>query len=151
VPWFQEIEIGRALARMYENAPRLSYFQGITERSPDELLQSFADGPRIDDPRYGRIETKDDFRRYVNDVRRWLSQQNGIRPVALTLTRERSVEEVTISPKNERAELPVAIVTELADDGRLSAVRLYYGLWPSADETQPYSTDSHVGSPPPSL
>jgi hypothetical protein len=132
MPWFQEIETGRALARMYKDAARLSYFQGITERSPDELLLSFADGPRIDDARYGRIETEGDFRRYVNGLRAWLSQQNGIKPVALTLTRERSVEEVSISLNDERADLPVAVVTDLADDGRLSAVRVYYGLWPSA-------------------
>jgi hypothetical protein len=129
MPWFPDIEAGRVLARIYSESPRLSFYQGISERSPDELLPSFADGPRIDDPRHGHINTDDAFRRYVSEVREWVAQQQAIDHVALTVTRERSIEEVSIRRNVDQPKLPVVIVTDLAGDGRLVAVRVYYGLW----------------------
>ena len=41
MPWFQEIEIGRALAKLYSESSRLSFFDGISRCSADELLLSF--------------------------------------------------------------------------------------------------------------
>jgi hypothetical protein len=130
MPWFQEIELGRALFRATDQPARLGFFEGISLRDPDELLASFAARPLIDDPRHGRVEGEDAFRAYVASMREWLAQQRGIEPVALTSTEERTVEEVSVKLPSEHPELPVAIATDLVADGRIDAIRVYHSLWP---------------------
>jgi hypothetical protein len=130
VPWFQEIELGRALARASGVPVRLGFFEGISLRDTDELVASFAARPLIDDPRHGRVEGGDAFRAYVVAMREWLAQQRGIEPVELTSTEERTVEEVSVGLPGEHPELPVAIATDLAADGRIAAIRVYHSLWP---------------------
>jgi hypothetical protein len=128
MPWFQEIEFGRALARA-EPAPRLGFFEGIERRDPDELRASFAEAPLIEDPRTGRVSGPDEFRSYVANTREWLSSQGEVERVDLVVGKSRSVEEVAIHSGGGEASLPVAIATALASDGRLEAIRLYYGRW----------------------
>jgi hypothetical protein len=130
MPWFQEIELGRALFRATDQPARLGFFEGISLRDPDELLASFAARPLIDDPRHGRVEGEDAFRAYVASMREWLAQQRGIEPVALTSTEERTVEEVSVKLPSEHPELPVAIATDLVADGRIDAIRVYHSFWP---------------------
>ena len=128
--WFQEIELGRALPRARGEPARLGFLEGIARRDADELLASFSAQPLIDDPRHGRIEGEQAFRAYVVAMRGWLAQQRGIEPVALTSTDERTVEEVAVGLTGEHPELPVAIATDLAADGRIDAIRVYHSLWP---------------------
>lgn len=130
MPWFQEIELGRALLHASDVPARLGFVEGISLRDPDELLASFAARPLVDDPRHGRVEGGDAFRAYVVSMREWLAQQRGIEPVALTDTEERSVEEVSVKLPGEHPELPVAIATDLVPDGRIDAIRVYHSLWP---------------------
>jgi hypothetical protein len=72
MPWFPELEMGRALAARTE---RLPFFAGIEERDADQLARSFADAPLVEDPRHGRVEGRDAFARYVDATRRWLREE----------------------------------------------------------------------------
>lgn len=128
MPWFQEIELARA--QDGGSASRIDFFEGIEQREADELLASFANEPRIDDPRHGRIEREAAFRDYVAAMRDWLGQQQGVDPVALTVTDERTVEEVSVKLPGEHPELPVAIATDLDPDGRIEWIRVYHSMWP---------------------
>ena len=122
MPWFPELEIGRALAA---RAERLPFFAGIESRDAEQLARSFAAEPLVDDPRHGRVSGSDAFARYVEAQREWLREEaRGVDPVRLTLTPERSVEEVSVRLPGDHPELPVAIVTDFADDGRLRAIRV---------------------------
>ena len=128
MPWFPELEAGRALAA---RAERLPFFAGIESRDAEQLARSFAAEPLVDDPRHGRVNGSDAFARYVEAQRAWLREDTaGVDPVRLTLTPERSVEEVSVRLPGDHPELPVAIATDFADDGRLRAIRVYHSLWP---------------------
>src|SRR5215210_4822948 len=89
---------------------------------------AFAGEPVVDDPRHGRVEGADAFAAYVADVRAWLKDETAglIEPVRVTRSGRRSVEEVSVRLTGSHPELPVAVVSDLADDGRLSAVRVYH-------------------------
>jgi hypothetical protein len=63
-------------------------------------------------------------------MRKWLAEQRGIEPIALTSTEQRTVEEVSVRLPGDHPELPVAIDTDLATDGRIDAIRVYHSLWP---------------------
>jgi hypothetical protein len=130
MPWFQEIELGRALAQATGQPTRLGFFEGISRRDPDELVASFAARPLIDDPRHGRVEGQQAFRAYVVTMHEWLADQRAIEPIALTTTKERTIEKVSVGLRAEHPELPVAIATDLAADGRINAIRVYHSLWP---------------------
>jgi SnoaL-like domain len=106
------------------------FFDGISRRSADELLLSFAATPLIEDPRHGRVEGEAAFRAYVGATREWLAQQRGVDPVALTKSALRTVEEVSVKLAGAHPELPVAIATDLAADRRIAAIRVYHSLWP---------------------
>ncbi len=75
---------------------------------------------------------REDFLRYVSALRDWLAGETAgeVEPIRLTLTGQRSVEEVSIELKGEHPVLPVAIVADYADEGHIRAVRLYHSLWP---------------------
>ena len=116
----------------------IGFFDGISTRSADQLRQSFVAAPQIDDPRHGRIDTDAAFRSYVATTREWLNRQKALKPIAVTHTAARSVEEVSIEPTGPSAKLFVAIAADLAPDGRIRAIRVYYSSWPlPAREMQP--------------
>ena len=138
MPWFQEISLAVARANASREPARIGFFDGISTRSADQLRQSFGAAPQIDDPRHGRIDTDAAFRSYVATTREWLNQQKALKPIAVTHTAARSVEEVSIEPTGPSAKLFVAIAADLAPDGRIRAIRVYYSSWPlPAREMQP--------------
>lgn len=133
MPWLPDLEAARLLYPPKEpRAARMPFFGGIRELDSETLAASFAAEPLIDDPRHGRIASRGAFDAYVSSMRDWLRDQTAgqVDPVRLTLTASRSVEEVSVRLRGEHPELPVAIVTELAEDGRLIAIRVYHSLWP---------------------
>jgi hypothetical protein len=119
-----------ASAAKSDRERRLGYFEGIARRNPQELRLSFANGPVIDDPRHGRVQGDNAFAEYVAATTDWLDQQQGVELVRLTVTAARTVEEVSVRLPGEHPELPVAIATDLADDGRIAAIRVYHSFWP---------------------
>ena len=130
MPWFQEFSLGQALAHASPGQRRLGFFEGIADRSANELCASFRAVPLIDDPRYGRIDSQDAFRAYIADMKEWVAEQGSVEPVARTESGMRTVEEVSVKLPGPHPELPVAIVTQLATDRRIAWVRVYHSLWP---------------------
>jgi hypothetical protein len=108
------------------------FFDGVLHRDPDELAASFATDPLVDDPRHGRVRGTAAFVDYVRALREWLVEQTAavVKPIRVTATPQRSVEEVSIELRGDHPELPVAIVTDLAGHGRPRALRVYHSLWP---------------------
>jgi hypothetical protein len=125
LPWFQEIEAAR-VALQAPAPERIGFFEGIEGREADELLMSFAAGPRIDDPQRGRVAGEADFRAYVDTQREWLTAQQGFETTSVTAVQDRGVEEITVRLA-DGGELSVAVVSDLAPDGRLAAIRVYRG------------------------
>jgi hypothetical protein len=125
LPWFQEIEAAR-VALQAPAPERIGFFEGIEGREADELLMSFAAGPRIDDAQRGRIVDEAEFRAYVDTQREWLTAQRGFETTSVTQVQDRGVEEITVRLA-DGGELAVAVVSDLAPDGRLAAIRVYRG------------------------
>ncbi|MBV9310373.1 MAG: hypothetical protein JOZ73_06060 [Solirubrobacterales bacterium] len=130
MPWFQEISLAAARANTIRRPERIGFFEGISTRSADDLLRSFAAAPVIDDPRAGRIDTEAAFLSYVAATRERANQQGGFNPIALTRTKGRSVEEVSIELAGDNPDLFVAIAADLVADGRIRGIRVYYSMWP---------------------
>jgi hypothetical protein len=86
----------------------------------------------VDDPREGHVEGKGGFVAYVVATREWFleSTAGATEPVRVTRTPERFIEEVSVKLKGDHPELPIAVVGDLAEDGRLRAIRVYHSLWP---------------------
>jgi hypothetical protein len=106
--------------------PRLSFYEGIREHDAATLADSFEERPQVDDPRFGSVDGIEAFTRYVAAVREWLEREvTAAEPVALTRTKERSVEEQRLRLANGST-LGVAIATDFAESGRLLRLRLYY-------------------------
>ncbi len=115
MPSFQDIETARAIAAAHDRpsvVSRLAFFEGIRDRSADELAASLAGEPVVDDPRHGRIAGSEAFGRYVGEMRSRLASETtgAIQNVRVTRASDRSVEEVGLP--GEHPELPVAIVSD---------------------------------------
>jgi hypothetical protein len=136
MPWMPEVftaPIAESLRAGANDA--VPYYEGILAGEPDALVRSFARRqPVLDDPRAGRVEGAAGLRAFAADQAAWLRGRDAVvENVALTLTPARTVEEVVlrlISDRGERAELPVAIVTDRNPDRTVKTVRVYHSLWP---------------------
>src|SRR5437016_2356221 len=98
------------------------------KKAPEAMLASWADQPRLDEPRSGRIEGAEAFIRWAAGTREWLlGADAAVRPVYLIVTPTRTVEEVAIdlTIDGEHRELPVAIVADRNSRG-LTAIRVYH-------------------------
>jgi hypothetical protein len=105
--------------------------------SPQDLLGSWADEPRLDDPRLGRVVDREGFEEWVTSTQRWLLEHGAqLRPVDVIKTPERSVEEVGIdlTIEGKPRELPVAVAVDKTADGDLTAIRIYHSMWPLTED-----------------
>ena len=85
----------------------------------------------------GTIRGTEAFVEYVTATRRWLDDiGEGVDHVRLTVSAGRTVEEVSIRLSGSHPELPVAIVTDLAPDGAIDAIRVYHSTWPLTGDHQ---------------
>jgi hypothetical protein len=135
MPWRPELEPRRAVppaAGGEQDDPRLPFFEGLRSREPEALAGSFAGAPAVDDPRHGHVEGREAFVEYVVAMREWFVDGTAgvAEPIRVTRTPERRVEEVSVKLRGDHPELPVAVVADLAEDGRLRAIRVYHSLWP---------------------
>jgi hypothetical protein len=127
----ETLKIKRLLKMDSAEVERFPYYDGILDHGVDKLLELFADKPKIHDPRVGVVEGEDSFREYVVSTRQWLAEISlSIDPVRLTTTPHRTVEEVSIKLRGNHPELPVAIVSDLAENGLITAIRIYHSTWP---------------------
>jgi hypothetical protein len=112
--------------------PHLPFYEGVLGLSPEAMVASWADRPRLNEPRSGQIEGAEACIRWAVRTREWLLHADAaIRPVYLIVTPTRTVEEVAIdlTVDGQRRELPVAVVSDRNRHG-LTAIRIYHSLWP---------------------
>jgi hypothetical protein len=112
--------------------PLARFYTAVIGGDLQGLAGLFADAPRIDDPLHGRVAGDDDLQPYIVRAHRWLADRFAeVHPVARTLTRTRTVEEVVLRLYHDGRdiELPVALVGDVWGDG-LTGVRIYNSTYP---------------------
>jgi SnoaL-like domain len=135
VPWLLEVFNAAALERVRSSpeAPAVPYFAGLEAGDAEPLIRSFAGEPELHHPVRGRVKGARAFERFVHETNSWLVERAvSVEPVNLVLTDRRGIEEVVLSLDGEagRVELPVAVVADHHEDGRLTELRVYFSTWP---------------------
>jgi hypothetical protein len=139
MPWFPDLFSAPVLERIRTQAAdaraaaRVPYFAGVTSGETDALIGSFAGEPELHHPFRGRVKGRGAFERYVADTNAWLTERNGVvGEVERIATSVCGIEEtvVTLDGEQGRVELPIAVVADRDDDGRIVELRIYYGTWP---------------------
>lgn len=139
MPWMPELFSAPALERVLHHAADaraaapVPYFDGVKTGETDALVESFAGEPELSHPFRGRVKGRPAFERYVAYTNAWLTDSKAVfGEVDRIITPRRSVEEivVTLDGDDGRIELPVAIVADRDNDGRINELRIYYSLWP---------------------
>jgi hypothetical protein len=140
MPWVPELFSAPALAQLQEQQRRehltkVPFFDGLLTGEIDALVGSFAGEPELHHPVRGRIKGTQAFARYAGGMVSWFAERDGqVEDVHLMLTPRRGVEEVIVhfEDGDRRVALPMALVTDHADDGRIAEMRMYYSGWPMA-------------------
>lgn len=139
MPWFPDLFSAPVLERIRSQAADaraaapVPYFAGVASGETDALIGSFSGVPELHHPFRGRVKGRGAFERYVADTNAWLTECNGVvGTVERIATPGCGIEEtvVTLDGEQGRVELPVAVVADRDDDGRIVELRLYYGTWP---------------------
>jgi hypothetical protein len=139
MPWFPDLFSAPVLERIRSQAADaraaapVPYFAGVTSGETDALVGSFAGEPELHHPFRGRVKGRGAFERYVADTNAWLTERNGVVGDAERIsTSVCGIEEtvVTLDGEQGRVELPIAVVADRNDDGRVVELRIYYGTWP---------------------
>jgi hypothetical protein len=97
------------------------------------LRASFAGPPAVDDPLGGRVRGAGELDRFVAERHAWLAERRArIVPARTTRVAGRSLVESVLELRQGSRDiaLPIAIVGDVAADGRLRAVRVYHSSWP---------------------
>ncbi len=138
MPWMPEFfsapmaEARRAAEAAHTN-DAVPFYEGIMAEEPDALVRSFAGEPLVHDPRVGHVEGARGLRAYVSGTVAWLRERDAVvENVALTLTPNRTVEEVVLYliEAGRRVQLPVAVVTDRNPDRTIKTIRVYHSTWP---------------------
>ena len=139
MPWFPDLFSAPVLERIRSQAADaraaapVPYFAGVTSGETDALIGSFAGEPELHHPFRGRVKGRGAFERYVADTNAWLTQRNVlVGDVERIATPVCGIEEtvLTLDGQQGRVELPIAVVADRDDDGRIVELRIYYGTWP---------------------
>ena len=116
-----------------DSNPAARYLRLLKEGKTEELLGIFAGEPEIHDPLRGHISGREAAWRFAGDHHSWLEAHEA-RAEHLRTTRKagRAVAEsvLRLVLGEVRVGLPVAIVGENGDEGRLQEVRVYHSTWP---------------------
>jgi SnoaL-like domain len=139
MPWAPELfsasvldRIRRQAADARAHAP-VPYFAGVRSGEVEALVESFAGEPELHHPVRGRVKGRRAFEWFVAYTNTWWVERNVVgTPVQRLITPRRGIEEtvLTFDGEHGRTELPLAIVADRADDGRIIELRLYYSTWP---------------------
>ncbi len=138
MPWIPELFSAGTLQQLEEKMRReelatVPYFDGLMAEEPDALIESFAGEPELHDPERGRIRGTRAFRAYAAWMNGMLNRQNvSVENVSQVSTERGGFGEAVLHVHGERGQvaLPVAIVAEKRDDGRIIELRLYSSSWP---------------------
>jgi hypothetical protein len=139
MPWVPELFSAPALERIRSQASAearvaapVPYFPGLMSGEPEALVGSFSGEPELHHPVRGRVKGRRAFERLVAETNAWLAERGAVLGgVERLITPRRGVEEasLTIDSKQGRIEVPVGIVADRADDGRIIELRIYFSNW----------------------
>ena len=139
MPWFPDLFSASALERIRDQAADaraaapVPYFDGVRSGEVDALVGSFAGEPELHHPVRGRVRGRPAFERFVAEINAWLTERSAaFSPVERILTPRRGIEEtvMTLDGDKGRVEVPVAVVADRDDDGRILELRVYWSMWP---------------------
>lgn len=148
----QRVLGGDDLGTTLDNSTRMvPFLRGLCELAPSDLLASWADEPRLSDPRQGLVAGRDEFRVWLARSVQWLTLSDAtVEPVHMLNTAEQSVEEVVLhlSVAGDQHELPVATVATWNRDHLLTSIRIHHLGWPRVACAVPWpSYDSNIELP----
>jgi hypothetical protein len=139
VPWMPELfsapvleRIRNAAADTRAAAP-VPYFPGLMSGETEALIGSFAGEPELCHPVRGRVKGRRAFEVLIAETTAWLAERTAVLgDVWRIITPRRGVEEtvLTLDGQRGRVALPVGIVVDRADDGRINELRIYFSNWP---------------------
>jgi hypothetical protein len=139
MPWYPELFSAPVLERLRGQAADarvaapVPYFDGLRSGEIDALVGSFAGEPELHHPLRGRVKGRRGFEQFVADTNAWLTERNvAWGEVERIVTPERGIEEnvLTVDRDGGRIEMPVGVVADRRDDGRILELRIYFGNWP---------------------
>jgi hypothetical protein len=148
MPWAPELFSAPLLDQIKtrwdeEDLVTVPYFDGLLADEPDALVDSFAGEPVVHDPVRGRVRGRRAFAAYAADTKAWLQERNvEVQDVGRLITGPRGFGEVLLhlDGADGRIDLPYAIVSDRAPDGRIEELRLYASQWSL--------TGRHLNRPP---
>jgi hypothetical protein len=149
VPWYPDLFSAPVLERIRSQAADaraaepVPYWDGVMSGETDALVGSFTGEPELHHPIRGRVKGRRGFERFMAEASAWMKERNAVAgSIQRIITPGRSVEEAVLSFESgtERLELPMAIVADRGDDGRIIELRIYYSTWPRAKR--------HLNRPP---
>ena len=117
--------------------PTETYLASLIAGNVAALAAGFAGEPVVDDPLAGHVAGGADFERFAAERRAWLEERGArFEPLRSTRNDQRTVSENLLHLRLPSGfiSLPVAVVGERGDRGRLKAIRVYHSLWPLLGE-----------------
>jgi SnoaL-like domain len=118
-------------------APTSGWLDAVKEMllagDPEDLLEAFPDGVRIDDPRAGRIEGRGALQAYCESSASWIAERHGVlSTIASTVGPSRVVGEfeLALTEGTLTFGLPMAVVVEPSPAARSVWIRIYHSQWP---------------------
>ena len=104
-------------------------FLPMLARGDDAAARLFAQDPLVDDPDSGRVAGRDGFAGFARESAAWFAETGAtISLVRTTAARGREITEQLV--RWGETTLPMALVGDVADDGRLLALRIYHSTFP---------------------
>ncbi len=137
MPWVPELFSEPALGRLLEQRERaqleaVPYFDGLMAGEPAALVGSFAGEPALYDPVRGRVQGVRAFEAFAAEQAEWLRRHNATTEMLeRVVTGTRGFEEVVLHLDGEDGPvaLPLAIVADRLEHGRLDELRIYFSRW----------------------
>jgi hypothetical protein len=137
MPFTPELFSAPALQEVQERRQRrllaVPYFDGLMSGEIDALVNSFAVTPELYDPVRGRVKGTRAFEAFVSETSAWLRERNvSVEEVEHVITDRHGFEEVILhfDARDERVDLPVAVVADRGSDDRIEELRIYFSNWP---------------------
>src|SRR4051812_10943128 len=134
MPWLPEAFTAPVMQQILDERRRAAlvavpYFDGLLAGDPDPLVESFAGEPEVHDPVRGRVKGVAAFRAFVTETSAWLRDHHAsVDDVEHVILERHGFEEVVLRLETDGGtlEVPVAVVADREDDGRIDEVRIYF-------------------------
>jgi hypothetical protein len=135
MPWLPEAFTAPVREQILEQRRRAAlaavpYYDGLLVGDPEPLVECFTGEPEVHDPVQGRVKGEAAFRAFVVETHDWLlAHRATVEDVEHVVLTRHGFEEVLLHVDTDRgpADLPVAVVADREDDGRIVEVRVYAG------------------------